>query len=571
MKKTLLLFLLLFGISQTNYSQAVGILGTALNGYDVADIDLTQISQNEFVLKNQLFSTGTVKFRKDDSWTINWGSADFPNGIGVQDGPNIPITAGMYDVYFKINTGLYSFYQHENIGIIGTAVSSNGFTGDDINLSTVDNINFSIYYPFLNGTMKIRKDDAWTTNWGSADFPSGTGTQDGVDIPVPAGNYLFTINIQTGAYSFSGTTTYPTISIVGTASSGWGTDIDMITTDGVTYTLTNYALSNGELKFRQDYAWTTSWGGTNFPSGTGILNSSNNIPIPAGVYDITFNRINGTYTFIGTPFPSIGIWGPAVNSQLGYTAPDVDMNTIDGIHYTLSGFYFSSGNAYFRQDNDSGLTWGSTIFPSGTAVSNGPSLFIPGNEWFVTFNRVTGDYSFTYPSIGILGTALNGFDVADTDLTTTDGFNYSISDLTLTDGEVKFRKDNLWTSNWGSAAFPSGTGTQDGANIPVTAGNYHVTFDKSTGNYNFILLLSSDGYNLKNIVVFPNPTNSNWNFSSTEMIDSVEITDVLGKTILKSNTKSENIIIDASQWNSGIYFAKITIGSSIQTVKLIKN
>jgi hypothetical protein len=148
-------------------------------------------------------------------------------------------------------------------------------------------------------------------------------------------------------------TTYPTISIIGTASSGWGTDIVMATTDGITYTLTDYTLSNGELKFRQDYDWATNWGGTNFPSGTGILNGTNNIPIQAGIYTITFNRTNATYTFIGTTFPSIGIWGPAVNSQLGYTAPDVDMNTTDGINYTLSGFYFSSGNAYFRQDNDS--------------------------------------------------------------------------------------------------------------------------------------------------------------------------------------------------------------------------
>jgi len=216
------------------------------------------------------------------------------------------------------------------------------------------------------------------------------------------------------------------------------------------------------------------------------------------------------------------------------------------------------------------LTWGSTNFPTGTAVSNGPSLFIPGNEWFVTFNRVTGDYSFTYPSIGILGTALNGFDAADTDLSTTDGFTYTISNLTLTNGEVKFRKDNLWTSNWGSASFPSGTGTQDGANIPVTAGDYNITFDKSTGNYNFTQSLTSNHFNSQNVSVYPNPSNSNWNFYSKDIIDSIEITDILGKNILKSNIKSENTIIDASQWNSGIYFAKITIGSSIQTVKLIK-
>lgn len=37
----------------------------------------------------------------------------------------------------------------------------------------------------------------------------------------------------------------------------------------------------------------------------------------AGIYDVTFNRINATYTFIRTPFLAIGIWGPAVDSQNG--------------------------------------------------------------------------------------------------------------------------------------------------------------------------------------------------------------------------------------------------------------
>ena len=204
------------------------------------------------------------------------------------------------------------------------------------------------------------------------------------------------------------------ISIVGNCSpsGSWDIDTNLTTTNNITYTLTNVELTSATdpittgIKFRQDGQWTTNWGG-NFPNGTGTQGGQN-IQTVAGIYDVTFNRSNGTYTFIqSTGFPSIGIWGPAVNSQQGYGAPDIDMTTTDGIIYTLSGFYFSSGNAYFRQDNATTNVWGSTQFPTGTAVLSGPSLFIPGNEWFVTFNRITGAYSFTYPSVGILGTALN--------------------------------------------------------------------------------------------------------------------------------------------------------------------
>jgi hypothetical protein len=57
---------------------------------------------------------------------------------------------------------------------------------------------------------------------------------------------------------------------------------------------------------------------------------------------------------------------------------------------------------------------------------------------------------------------------------------------------MKFREDGSWDVNWGADSFPTGTGTQNGDNIPVpldTAAattNYYVTFDCSTGEYSFM-------------------------------------------------------------------------------------
>jgi hypothetical protein len=53
------------------------------------------------------------------------------------------------------------------------------------------------------------------------------------------------------------------------------------------------------------------------------------------------------------------------------------------------------------------------------------------------------------------------------------------------DAESKFRENMDWSANWGSADFPTGTGEDNGANIPVTAGTYDVTFDYSTKAYTF--------------------------------------------------------------------------------------
>ena len=133
---------------------------------------------------------------------------------------------------------------------------------------------------------------------------------------------------------------------------GWppnqiGAEITLTTTDNISYTIENVLISDGEVKFRQDFDWALNWGGNTFPNGQGILNSASDaIPTKAGIYDVTFNRINATYTFIGTPFPAIGIWGPAVDSQNGYVGNDKKMQTTDGVIYTLADFYFSSGHAY---------------------------------------------------------------------------------------------------------------------------------------------------------------------------------------------------------------------------------
>jgi starch-binding outer membrane protein SusE/F len=370
-----------------------------------------------------------------------------------------------------------------------------------------------------------------------------------------------------------------TISLVGdTSPSGsWSVDTYMSTTDNISYTLNNAVLTSATgpstgLKFRQDGGWTTNWGGSTFPSGTGILNGPN-IQTVAGTYNITFNRLNGTYTFIQiSGFPSVGIWGPAVDSQNGYAGPDVDMATNDGVNYILNGFNFSSGNAYFRQDDNGTLVWGSTTFPSGTAVSNGPSLFIPGGEWSVTFNRSTGAYSFMHPSIGILGSALpNGFSGPDTDLATTDGFIYTISNLTMTDGLVKFRKDDNWNVNWGSVDFPTGTGVQNGNDIPVTAGTYTISFDRTTGAYQFDSSLNSFQFSNSNFSIYPNPSQNNWTIVSENIIKHIELTDLLGKTIGIEEPNSLDFLLNGTALNKGIYFVKISTNNGNHTLKLVKN
>ena len=374
------------------------------------------------------------------------------------------------------------------------------------------------------------------------------------------------------------------VALVGEASLGWPASpgnpgpIDthqMTSTDGVNWSLSGITLTTaatgGGVKFRANNDWAINWGSSAFPSGIAASGGSN-ISCLAGTYDVTFNSTTGAYSFNGTPitFPTISIIGDAAAGW----AIDVPMSTTDGINYTLNNYTFVNGFVKFRQDNSWAINWGFNSFPSGTATSSGNDIPVTAGVYNVTFNKNTRNYAFTTPPvISVIGDAAAGWGT-DVDMQTTDWVNYTLSyPQGFSVGLLKFREDHSWNTNWGDSAFPNGTATPGGSNVAVTSTGYNfVSFNKSTGNYSFVNLLNNDSFTGNSLFsCYPNPTNNSWNFNSKEVIESIEILDFLGKSILKTTDKSENIVIDASKLSNGIYFAKIAIDNSIQTIKLIRN
>lgn len=560
---------------------SIGVLGTAVTagGFDDPDTDMTTTDGITYTLSNYTFTDGELKFRQDDMWTNNWGGTDFPSGTAIFEGQNIQVVAGTYTVTFNLQTLAYSFTGtplYPSIGILGTAVNANGFNGPDTNLSTTDGETYTLSnHTFTAGEAKFRQDDAWDINWGSADFPSGIATQGGSNITVLAGTYDVTFTRSTGAYEFSTVGTFPAVGILGTAvdANGFdGPDTDMATTNGIIYTLADFTFTTGEAKFRQDDAWDVNWGDAAFPAGTATLNG-NNIAVTAGTYDVNFNRLTGAYTFTGdaTVFANIGIIGDAVTLD-GFAGPDVDMQTTDGITYTLMAYTFNAGEAKFRQDDAWDVNWGSVDFPSGVGTQGGANILVTPGTYNVTFNILTGAYSFDFVSIGVLGTALNGFDVADTNMSTTDGINYTLENITLTDGLIKFRQNDTWTVNWGGTEFPGGVYTLDGPDIPVVAGTYNISFNRPSGEGMFTeVILGVNTADQAKFSVYPNPSSGNWNFSANNNLTAIQIMDATGKTIMSKMLSSKEVIVDASSLSSGLYFAKLTSEKGSQTIKVIKN
>ena len=319
MKKiTILLFALISFTAMAQFAE-IGMIGDALIGWDV-DVDMTTEDGITYTLDEYVFSSGSAKFRQDDAWTNNWGGSDFPSGTAVFNADNIPVVAGTYTVTFNLETLAYNFESsviYPNIGMIGTAV--NAGSDEDENLFTTDGENYFINaFTFSDGELHFRQDDEETVNWGATDFPNGTATQDGGAIPVVAGTYNVTFNITTGVYSFD----YVTISMIG-AFNEWGADEDLLTTDGENYLLESFVLSeNGELKFRQNHDWGTSWGVAEFPSGTATIGGAN-IPATAGTYSVVFNRLTGEFLFGN----AVGIADLATNTNLVSIYPNVTNNS----------------------------------------------------------------------------------------------------------------------------------------------------------------------------------------------------------------------------------------------------
>jgi len=89
-------------------------------------------------------------------------------------------------------------------------------------------------------------------------------------------------------------------------------------------------------------------------------------------------------------------------------------------------------------------------------------------------------------NIGVVGSATPGGwgnpDIPDLPFYTTATADVYVAYVTLRNGEIKFRKDNLWTENYGDTGA-DGTLEANGDNIPVSAGSYMITLNMSNLTY----------------------------------------------------------------------------------------
>lgn len=176
--------------------------------------------------------------------------------------------------------------------------------------------------------------------------------------------------------------------------------------------------------------------------------------------------------------------------------------------YEYTGYFIGGGGdgAKFKLLETLGLwqpQWGtnggSTIAGNPGTQSNDPGEFqntgasgyykltvdMSPSSLGYTFTPYAGSTSTIYSSVGIIGSSTPGGWDAETPMTqsTFDSHIWYLNNVALINGEAKFRANGSWDVNWGANTEYSGTGTQGGANIPVSGTNYNVWFNDLTGQY----------------------------------------------------------------------------------------
>ena len=165
MSKLLVIILVLmsFGLQAQ-----ISIIGPASpSGNWTTDHNLTETPTGSNVWTGTFALTvGDLKFRQNNDWAVNWGDVTYPSGVGILNGPNIPITqVGLSNITFNINTNEYSF-SHINSAPVAADDSGSTAEDTDFNVSSatllsndtdIDNDPLSLVSVFnpVNGTVVL--------------------------------------------------------------------------------------------------------------------------------------------------------------------------------------------------------------------------------------------------------------------------------------------------------------------------------------------------------------------------------------------------------------------------------
>lgn len=266
--------------------------------------------------------------------------------------------------------------------------------------------------------------------------------------------------------------------IVGSGYNNWGAFADApfytTSTDGVY--VAYVTLVTGEIKFRENNDWTNNYGDTGVDGTLDV--GGDNIVVTAGDYKITLNLNDSTYTMEDFSWGVVGSgyndWGATLDGKFYY---DYTTDTFK------VGIRLIDGEIKFRKNNEWSEDFGDTG-ADGTLDAGGDNIVVTAGHYNITLDFNNNTYTMETGDVwGVVGSGYNDWGATpDFSLTQVNPDVYVGDIITLIDGEIKFRLNNDWASDYGDTGA-DGTLDPGGDNIVVTAGLYRIVMDVANGTY----------------------------------------------------------------------------------------
>lgn len=130
---------------------------------------------------------------------------------------------------------------------------------------------------------------------------------------------------------------------------------------------------------------------------------------------------------------------------------------------------------------------------------------------------------------------------------------------------------------WKSFEFTVNLGADVGGGISLLfsavtgGGNSANIFIDNVSVVNNDQVLSTKVFEIAGLTAYPNPTQDTWTVKTQNIkMASIEVFDILGKSVLSLKPEATEATINASQLKSGLYFAKISTVNGSSSLKLVK-
>jgi len=213
---------------------------------------------------------------------------------------------------------------------------------------------------------------------------------------------------------------------------------------------------------------------TDAASGSVLERTSTTITINVTTY-LTVLDLSTTWGIVGSGYNN---WGATL---------DAPFYTTDVAGIIVAYANLVDGEIKFRENNDWASNYGSDDASTTNGVTSGSlsgaNIAVTAGSYKVTMDLNNLTFSMENFSIGIVGGAYNNWGATPDFMLEYDQYSDVFRGLvTLIDGEMKFRMNNDWGTNYGDDGA-DGTLELNGSNIVVTAGTYFATLNMNDLTY----------------------------------------------------------------------------------------